>query len=164
MSRVRAVLLAVTLFAGCARERSSPRASLERLGDGVRAQDRAAIERYLDVPRTAESAVDEVRAAALAAGDTSGTDAVTRSMLVVALEQSIWTTLLDPAEAGRFHGITDVQERGDIALAGVRIRLNDGDSAALVHLRMERDDGGGHWRVVGVEGLARVIPPQSHRR
>jgi len=36
----------------------------------------------------------------------------------------------------------------------VRLRLADVDSALVVHLRMERADGGGPWRVVGVEDLA----------
>jgi len=172
MSRFRAVLLAVAglaivaaaFFGRRARQGGSPRASLQRLADGVRAGDRVAIEQYVDVRRTAESVVDEGRAAALAVGDSSSVDEATKSLLVTAVEQSIWTTLLDPAASGRFHGITDVQQRGVVALAGVRIRLNDGDSASLVHLRMERDDGGGHWRVVGVEGLGPYMQAALARR
>jgi hypothetical protein len=170
MSRFRAVLLAVVglavvaaaFVARRARQGGSPRASLQRLADGVRARDRLAIEQYLDVRRTAESVVDEARAAALAAGDSSSTDEGTKSLLVTAVEQSIWTTLLDPAATGRFHGITDVQQRGDMVLAGVRIRLNDVDSAALVHVRMERVAG--EWRVVGVEGLGPYMRAGFERR
>jgi hypothetical protein len=170
MSRFRAVLLAfgglaivvVALLAWRARRGGSPRASVERLVDGIRAKDRPAIEQYLDVPRTAESVVDEGMVAALATGDSSGVDEGTKSLLVAAVEQSIWTTLLDPAAAGRFHGITDVLQRGDTARVGVRLRLEDGDSAALVHLRMERDDG--HWRVVGVEGLGPYMQAALARR
>jgi hypothetical protein len=171
MSRFRAVLLALgglaiaaaPVLAWRARQASgSPLASLGALAEGARRSDRHAIERYLDVQRTAESVVDEARAAALAAGDSSGVDEGTKSLLVAAVEQSIWTTLLDPAAAGRFHGITDVLQRGDTARVGVRLRLEDGDSAALVHLRMERDDR--HWRVIGVEGLGPYMQAALARR
>ena len=96
--------------------------------------------------RTAESVVDEASTAAatLPAADT-------KSLMVTVMEQSIWTALLDPAERARYQGIADVQERGDVARVGVRIWLDNVDSAALAYLRMERADA--QWRVVGVEGL-----------
>lgn len=170
MSRLYVVLLTVGVFAVAGAvvvalrgpRGGSVRASLQALADGARAKDRDRVERYLDLRRTAESVVDEASAAALAAGDSSGTDEATRSLLVVVLEQSIWTTLVDPAESGRFQGIADVQQRDDLARVGVRIRLGDGDSAALVHLRMERVAG--DWRVVGVEGLGPYMQAALARR
>lgn len=171
MSRFRAVLLAfgglaivaVVFLAWRARHVSgSPLASLRALADGARAKDRPTIEQYLDLQRTAESVVDEARAAALAVGDSSGVDEGTKALLVAAVEQSIWTTLLDPAEAGRYQGVAEVQQRDDTARVGVRIRLDDVDAAALVHLRMARADG--HWRVVGVEGLGPYMRAGFERR
>ena len=126
----------------------APLASLRAFADGARARDRAAIEQYLDVRGTAESVVEEASSAAA----TLPPEEATKSLMVAALEQSIWTALLDPAATDRFRGIADVRQQGDLARVGVRIRLADGDSAALVHLRMTRADA--HWRVVGVEGLA----------
>ncbi len=153
MSRSRAVLLAVVWLAVAVaflarrtRRGDSPRASLQRLADGIRARDRVAIERYLDVRRTAESVVDEAFSAA-----GSQPDEITPSSLVPVVELSIWKTLLDPAERARYQGVADVQQQDDGARVGVRIRLDDVDSAALVHLRLER--AAGQWRVVGVEGL-----------
>jgi hypothetical protein len=171
MSRFRAVLLAIgglaiaaaAVLALRARQASgSPLASLRALAEGAHASDRHAIEQYLDVRRTAESVVDEARAIALAVGDSSSVDEGTKTLLIAALEQSIWTTLLDPAAADRFHGITDVLQRGDTARVGVRLRLEDGDSAAFVHLRMER--AAGHWRVIGVEGLGPYMQAALARR
>ena len=170
MSRFRAVLLAVAglaivaaaFLARRARQGGSPRASLQRLGDGVRAGDRLAIEQYLDVRRTAESVVDEARATALAVGDSSSVDEGTKQLLVTAVEQSIWTALLDSAERARYQGIADVEQRDDVARVGIRIRLDNVDSAALVHLRMERVAG--QWRVVGVEGLGPYMRAGFERR
>jgi hypothetical protein len=42
----------------------TPAGSLQRLGAGFAARDRAAVARYLDVPRTVESAVDQIVAGA----------------------------------------------------------------------------------------------------
>jgi len=164
MSRSRAVLLAVVGFtivaaaflARRARRGESPRASLERLADGIRARDRVAIERYLDVRRTAESVVDE------AFEESSQPDEITPSSLVPVVELSIWKTLLDSAERARYQGVADVQQQDDGARVGVRIRLDDVDSAALVHLRLER--AAGQWRVVGVEGLGPYMRAGLERR
>ena len=108
---------------------------------------------------TTEKVGDEVKEFLSGKGITASSAAATlppeeatKSLMVAALEQSIWTALLDPAATDRFRGIADVRQQGDLARVGVRIRLADGDSAALVHLRMTRADA--HWRVVGVEGLA----------
>jgi hypothetical protein len=165
MSRFRAVLLAfaglaivaVALLAWRARRGGSPRASVERLVDGIRAKDRPAIEQYLDVPRTAESVVDE----GMVAAQSSNEDADRKPLLVTVVEQSIWTMLIDSSVTGRYQGIADVQQRDDKARVGVRIRLDDVDSA-LVHLRMERVAG--QWRVVGVEGLGPYMRAGFERR
>lgn len=173
MSRFRAVLLAIAglvvvaaaVRAWRARQASrSPLASLRALADGARARDRRAIERYLDVSRTAESIVDEgiSAAATLAPAESSPQDEITTSSLVPVVELSIWTTLLDPAERARYQGVADVQQRDDVARVGVRIRLDNLDSAALVHLRMERVVG--QWRVVGVEGLGPYMRAGFERR
>ena len=172
MSRFRAVLLAVAglaivaaaFLARRAPQGGSPRASLQRLADGVRARDRLAIEQYLDVRRTAESVADEASsvAATLPAAESSGPEEATKSLMVAVLEQTIWTALLDPAATDRFLGIADVQQQGDLARVGVRIRLEHGRSAALVHLRMQRADA--HWRVVGVEGLGPYMRAGFERR
>src|SRR2546425_7951758 len=69
MSRSRLVLLAVVALALASaavvtwrqHRRGSPVYSLRQLADAARARDRAAVERYLDVGRTAESVVDEAR-------------------------------------------------------------------------------------------------------
>jgi hypothetical protein len=172
MSRFRVVLLAVVglaiiaavFLARRAPRGGSPRASLQGLADGIRARDKGAIERYLDVPRTAQSVVDEAysAAAALPAGGSSPPAEVTPASLVPSVELSIWTTLLDPAERARYQGVADVQEQDDGARVGVRIRLDDVDSAALLHLRMERTAG--QWRVVGVEGLGPFMRAGFERR
>jgi hypothetical protein len=173
MSRVRGLLLAIAglvvvvtaVRAWRARQASrSPLASLRALADGARAKDRRAIERYLDVSRTAESIVDEgtFAAATVAPAESSQQGETTTSLLVPVVEQSIWTTLLDPAESARYQGVADLQQRDDAAWVGVRIRLDDVDSAALVHLRMERVAG--QWRVVGVEGLGPYIRAGFERR
>jgi len=174
MSRSRVVLLAVVGFAIVAaaflarraRRGDSPRASLQRLADGIRARDRVAIERYLDVRRTAESVVDEAFSAAgtLPAEGSSEPDEITPSSLVPVVELSIWKTLLDPAERARYQGVADVEQRDDTARVGVRIRLDDVDSAALVHLRLERTAAAGQWRVVGVEGLGPYMRAGFERR
>jgi len=172
MSHVRAVLLAGVAFtiiaAACsvkrARPSGSPRASLEALADGIRARDRIAIERYLDVQRTAQSVVDEAFSAAATVPDQQSSlqDDITPASLVPVVELSIWTTLLDPAAIARYQGVADVQQQDDGARAGVRIRLDDADTAVLVHLRMERNAG--DWRVVGVAGLGPYLRAGFERR
>lgn len=166
MSRFRAVLLAIgglaivaaALLAWRARQGGTPRASLQRLVDGVRAKDQHAIEQYLDVRRTAESVVDE----AIVAAQSSSEDAGQKPLLVPVVEQSIWIMLVDSSVTGRYQGIADVQQRDDTARVGVRIRLDDVDAAVLVHLRMER--AAGQWRVVGVEGLGPYMRAGFERR
>ena len=150
MSRIHLALLTVgalviasaALITWRRHENGSPLESLQQLANAVRAKDRAAIERYLDVGRTAESVVDE-------AISTAG-DPALKPSLVTALQQSIWTALLDSLATleGRYQGLAGVEQRGDVARVGVRIRSEEADSAFVVHLRMERAAGG--WRVVGV--------------
>ncbi|PYO81048.1 MAG: hypothetical protein DMD68_13915 [Gemmatimonadetes bacterium] len=167
MSRFRLALLAIGALAIAGalrlhRVRRSPVYSLQRLADAARAKDRRGVEQYLDVRRVAESVVD-------AAAESSGQEEGTRPLLVTVVEQSMWTALTDsPATAPdmvggapdfrslsrRYEGIADVEQRERVARVGVRLRLADVDSALVVHLRMERADGGGPWRVVGVEDLA----------
>ena len=157
MSRFRLVLLAAVALAlaGAAvvtlrlQRRGSPVYSLRQLADAARARDRAAIERYLDVGRTAESVVDEANSTAGALD----ADPSLKPSLIIAVQQSIWTALLDslPTLEGRYQGLAGVEERGDVARVGVRIRAVDADSAFVVHLRMER--AAGRWRVVGIEDL-----------
>src|SRR5204863_320559 len=65
---------------------------------------------------------------------------------------SVWTTLTDSSLTRRYAGVADVEQREGVARVGVRLRLPDGDSALVVHLRME--SAAGHWRVVAVEDLA----------
>ncbi len=149
-------IVAAAFLARRTRRGDSPRASLQRLADGIRARDRVAIERYLDVRRTAESVVDE------AFEESSQPDEITPSSLVPVVELSIWSTLLDPAERARYQGVADVQQQDDTARVGVRIRLDDVDSAALVHLRLER--AAGQWRVVGVQGLGPYLRAGFERR
>lgn len=157
-------IVAAAFLARRTRRGDSPRASLQRLADGIRAGDRVAIERYLDVRRTAESVVDEAFSAArnLPAEGSSQPDEITPSSLVPVVELSIWSTLLDPAERARYQGVADVQQQDDTARVGVRIRLDDVDSAALVHLRLER--AAGQWRVVGVQGLGPYLRAGFERR
>ena len=152
MSRFRLALLALGALAIAGalrlhRVRRSPVYSLQRLADAARAKDRRGVEQYLDVRRVAESVVD-------AAAESSGQEEGTRPLLVTAVEQSIWTTLTDSSLTRRYAGIADVEQREGAARVGVRLRLDDVDSTLVVHLRMERADGGGPWRVVGVEDLA----------
>jgi len=167
MSRFRLVLLAVLALAGAAvvtwrlRGRGSPVYSLRQLADAARARDRAAIERYLDVGRTAESVVDE---ASSAAGAQGAADPALKPSLIIAVQQSIWTALLDSLATleGRYQGLAGVEERGGIARVGVRIRAVDADSAFVVHLRMER--AAGRWRVVGLEDLGPYLRASLGRR
>ena len=152
MSRFRLALLAIGALAIAGalrlhRVRHSPVYSLQRLADAVRAKDRRGVEQYLDVRRVAESVVD-------AAAESSGQEEVDKPSLVALIEQSMWTTLTDSSLTRRYSGIADVEQREGVARVGVRLRLEDVDSALVVHLRMERADGGGQWRVVGVEDLA----------
>ena len=152
MSRFRLALLAIGALAIAGalrlhRVRHSPVYSLQRLADAVRAKDRRGVEQYLDVRRVAESVVD-------AAAESSGQEEVDKPSLVALIEQSMWTTLTDSSLTRRYAGIADVEQREGVAQVGVRLRLEDVDSALVVHLRMERADGGGQWRVVGVEDLA----------
>ena len=152
MSRFRLALLAIGALAIAGalrlhRVRRSPVYSLQRLANAARAKDRRGVEQYLDVRRVAESVVD-------AAAESAGQEEGTRPLLVTAVEQSIWTTLTDSSLTRRYAGIADVEQRERVARVGVRLRLADVDSALVVHLRMERADGGGPWRVVGVEDLA----------
>jgi len=152
MSRFRLALLAIGALAIAGalrlhRVRRSPVYSLQRLADAARAKDRRGVEQYLDVRRVAESVVD-------AAAESAGQEEGTRPLLVTAVEQSIWTTLTDSSLTRRYAGIADVEQREGAARVGVRLRLDDVNSALVVHLRMERADGGGPWRVVGVEDLA----------
>ena len=156
MSRFRTVLLAVLALAGAAvvtwrlQRRGSPLDSLRQLADAARARDRAAIERYLDVGRTAESVVDEANSTAGASG---AADSALKPSLVAVVQQSLWIALLDSLATleHRYQGLAGVEERGGVARVGVRIRSEDPDSAFVVHLRMER--AAGRWRVVGIEDL-----------
>ena len=152
MSRFRLALLAIGALAIAGalrlhRVRHSPVYSLQRLADAVRAKDRRGVEQYLDVRRVAESVVD-------AAAESSGQEEVDKPSLVALIEQSMWTTLTDSSLTRRYAGIANVEQRERVARVGVRLRLANADSVLVVHLRMERADGGGHWRVVGVEDLA----------
>jgi len=168
MSRFRLVLLAAVALAlaGAAvvtlrlQRRGSPVYSLRQLADAARARDRAAIERYLDVGRTAESVVDEANSTAGALD----ADPSLKPSLIIAVQQSIWTALLDslPTLEGRYQGLAGVEERGGVARVGVRIRAVDADSAFVVHLRMERAAGG--WRVVGIEDLGPYLQASLGRR
>ena len=63
---------------------------------------------------------------------------------------------------GRYQGVARVEERGEVARVGVRIRSEDADSAFVVHLRMERAAGG--WRVVGIEDLGPYLQASLGRR
>ena len=180
MSRFRLVLLAVVALALASaavvtwreHRRGSPVYSLRQLADAARARDRAAVERYLDVGRTAESVVDEAlsTAAAIDPGATPELRSVEgmRSSMVALVELNIWTTLLDPAATqredaaldlrtliDRYQGIAGVQQQGGVARVGVRVGRGDGDSAVVVHLRLE--PAAGHWRIVGVEDLGPYI-------
>src|SRR2546427_11943740 len=175
MSRFRLVLPVVVaralasaaLIAWRARQGRSPLESLQQLADAVRAKDRPGIEQFLDVRHAAESVVDEAlsTAAALDPGATPELQSFEgmRSSMAALVELNIWTTLLDPAAPqredaaldlrtliDRYQGIAGVQQRGDLALVGVRVGRGDGDSAVVVHLRME--PAAGHWQIVGVEG------------
>src|SRR5438093_1952500 len=168
MSRFRLVLLAAVALAlaGAAvvtlrlQRRGSPVYSLRQLADAARARDRAAIERYLDVGRTAESVVDEANSTAGALD----ADPSLKPSLIIAVQQSIWTALLDslPTLEGRYRGLAGVEERGEVARVGVRIGSEDADSAFVVHLRMERAAGG--WRVVGIEDLGPYLQASLGRR
>jgi hypothetical protein len=137
--------------------RGSPLESLQQLEHAVRAKDRPGIEQFLDVRRTAESVVDE-------ANSVAGADPALKPSLVTAVQQSIWTALLDSLATleHRYQALAGVEERGDIARVGVRIRSEDADSAFVVHLRMER--AAGRWRVVGVEDLGPYLQASLGRR
>jgi len=150
MSRFRLALIVVSalVVAGAVtvrrrQVRRSPLYSLQRLADAARAKDRVGIEQYLDVTRVAESVV---QAAAQASGQEDAEPG-----LVGLLEQSLWSALTDSLTR-RYAGIADVEQGPRVARVGVRLRSADGDSALVVHLRMEPADG--HWRVVGVEDFA----------
>src|SRR5206468_10438429 len=137
MSRFRLVLLAAVALAlaGAAvvtlrlQRRGSPVHSLRQLADAARARDRAAIERYLDVGRTAESVVDEANSAAGALG---AADPSLKPSLIIAVQQSIWTALLDslPTLEHRYQGLAGVEER-EIGRASCR---GSGESPADVLL------------------------------
>jgi len=169
MSRFRLVLLAAVALALASaavvtcrqHRRGSPVYSLRQLADAARVRDRAAVERYLDVGRTAESVVDEATSTAGALG---AADPGLKPSLVAAVEQSIWTALLDSLATleDRYQGLAGVEERGGGARVGVRIRSEDADAAFVVHLRMER--AAGRWRVVGVEDLGPYLQASLGRR
>ena len=139
---VSALLVAAVITLRRRQVRRSPLYSLQRLADAARAKDRVGMEQYLDVPRVAESVVD--------AAGRSGEE-VSRPLLVTLVEQSLWSALSDSLTR-RYAGIADVEQGARTARVGVRLRLPDGDSALVVHLRME--SAAGHWRVVAVEDLA----------
>jgi len=139
---VSALLVAAVITARRRQVRRSPLYSLQRLADAARAKDRVGIEQYLDVTRVAESVVD-------AAGPSG--EEVSRPLLVTLVEQSLWSALTDSLSR-RYAGIAGVVQEARVARVGVRLRLPDGDSALVVHLRMEPADG--HWRVVAVEDFA----------
>lgn len=170
MSRFRLVSLAVVALAigGAAvmtvriRQRGhTPVYSLQQLANAARAKDRAGIERYLDVGRTAESMVDEVIATASAREDV---DPTMKPMLVSTLELGIWSMLIDSLATleNRYQGLAGVAERDDVARVGVHMRTPDGDSTFVVQLRMER--AAGRWRVVGVEDLGPYLQATLARR
>ena len=170
MSRIHLALLTggALVIAGAAfitwrtrQGRGSPLESLQQLEHAVRAKDRPGIEQFLDVRRTAESVVDE---ASSAAGALEAADPSLKPSLIIAMQQSIWTALLDSLATleGRYQGLAGVEERGGVARVGVRIRLEDADSAFVVHLRMERAAGG--WRVVGIEDLGPYLQASLGRR
>jgi DUF2939 family protein len=171
MSRIHLALLTMgglaiagaTVFTLRIRQRGhAPLYSLQQLVNAARARDRAAIERYLDVGRIAESVVDEANATAGALGEVA--DSSLRPSLVTAVQLSIWTALLDSLATleGRFQGLAGVEERGGVARVGVRIRADDADSAFVVHLRMER--AAGRWRVVGLQDLGPYLQASLGRR
>lgn len=170
MSRIHLALLTggALVIAGAAfitwrtrQGRGSPLESLQQLEHAVRAKDRPGIEQFLDVRRTAESVVDE---ASSAAGALGAADPSLKPSLIIAVQQSIWTALLDSLATleGRYQGLAGVEERGGVARVGVRIRSEDADSAFVVHLRMERAAGG--WRVVGIEDLGPYLQASLGRR
>jgi len=170
MSRIHLALLTggALVIAGAAfitwrtrQGRGSPLESLQQLEHAVRAKDRPGIEQFLDVRRTAESVVDE---ASSAAGALGAADPSLKPSLIIAVQQSIWTALLDslPTLEHRYQGLAGVEERGEVARVGVRIRAVDADSAFVVHLRMERAAGG--WRVVGIEDLGPYLQASLGRR
>ena len=170
MSRIHLALLTggALVIAGAAfitwrtrQGRGSPLESLQQLEHAVRAKDRPGIEQFLDVRRTAESVVDE---ASSAAGALEAADPSLKPSLIIAVQQSIWTALLDslPTLEHRYQGLAGVEERGEVARVGVRIRAVDADSAFVVHLRMER--AAGRWRVVGIEDLGPYLQASLGRR
>lgn len=178
MSRFRLALIigiagAAVIMWRNRRSGGSPLDSLEQLAAAARAHDRSAIEQYLDVSRVAESVVDQTLATAAALGDEASPELRMfedmRSSLAALVELNIWSTLLDsPAtlEEGsvanlasldlrvlidRYRGTAGVRQRGRVARVGVRLGLENVDSAVVVQLRME--PAAGHWRVIGVEDL-----------
>ncbi|PYO89773.1 MAG: hypothetical protein DMD58_08440 [Gemmatimonadetes bacterium] len=170
MSRIHLALLTggALVIAGAAfitwrtrQGRGSPLESLQQLEHAVRAKDRPGIEQFLDVRRTAESVVDE---ASSAAGALEAADPSLKPSLIIAMQQSIWTALLDSLATleGRYQGLAGVEELGGVARVGLRIRLEDANSAFVVHLRMERAAGG--WRVVGIEDLGPYLQASLGRR
>ncbi len=189
MSRIQLALLtggalviaSAALIMWRTRRGPSPLESLQQLEHAVRTKDRPEIEQFLDVRRAAESVVDEAlsTAAALDPGATSerrGLEGM-RSSMVALVELNVWTTLLDPAAReredaaldlrtliDRYQGIAGVQQQRGVARVGVRLGQGDGDSAVVVHLRMEPAAGGGHWRIVGVEDLGPYFRASLERR
>ena len=170
MSRIQLALLTggALVIAGAAfitwrtrQGRGSPLESLQQLEHAVRAKDRPGIEQFLDVRRTAESVVDEANSTAGALG---AADPSLKPSPIIAVQQSIWTALLDslPTLEGRYQGLAGIEERGGVARVGVRIRAVDAESAFVVHLRMER--AAGRWRVVGLEDLGPYLQASLGRR
>jgi hypothetical protein len=167
MSRRLVVLILGSLaIAGAAvitlrsRQRTdAPLSALQQLATAARAKNRAEIERYLNVRRTAESVVDEAFASA-----PDSADPAMRPMLVSTMELSIWSMLLDSLVVleGRYQGLAGVEESGGVARVGVRIRSADGDSTFKVRLRMER--AAGQWRLVGIEDLGPYMRAGYARR
>ena len=148
------VAIAVTAIALRARQtRRSPRYALQQLEDAFRKKDRAAVARYIDVRRVAESIVDE---ASVAAAEQSES----RPTLVTVLEQSFWAAMDDSTRV--VEGVTNVQQRDDVARAGVRVKLPQLDSVAVVHVVMERAHGS--WRVIKIEDLAPALTAARGRR
>ena len=159
------VIVGAALVTWRTRHSPSPLESLQQLEHAVRAKDRPGIARFLDVRRAAESVVDEAlsTAAAAAPAESSSSEEM-RASLVNVVELSFWTALLDSLATleGRYRGLAGVEERGGVARVGVRIQLENLDSPVVVRLRMDRTNG--HWRVVGVEDLARHLWPSVERR
>src|SRR5207247_2318234 len=119
------------------------------LEHAVRAKDRPGIEQFLDVRRTAESVVDE---ASSAAGALEAADPSLKPSLIIAMQQSIWTALLDSLATleGRYQGLAGVEELGGVA-AGPHVPPESGRAPGDFRRK---------WH-----GLARDRAPRSgHRR